>query len=625
MAKYLFLFGIAIVIVGVTAGYVAGEWIPIPLGLTVAGGIIVIIGLLIASRGFWRRRSTQTGINAIVATTALVVILGLLNFLGIRYGRTIDLTENNLYTLAPQSQQLVKNLEEPLTVWIFQFPASEENKRLLENYQQYSDNFEFEFIDPQTNIGKVQEFGVETYGEVYVEYEGKTQFVQQVNEGEIISEVKLTSVIRNIQRDRVSFVYILQGHGEPPLEEVQGGLSQAVASLREQGYQVEPFNFAEQTNLPSTPGSVLIIASPQQALFPGEITAISEYVAGGGNLLLLLDPDSNGGLESLFDPWGIQLDDRVIIDASGQGQVLGFNIATALVTRYGDHPITNPFGNGITVYPLARPVDVIETENVEATPLAYTNEQSWAESDTTQEQVQYNPNSDRAGPLVLAFALNWIETPAETNQTEEETTETSPDTEEETIDTSPDAEANQTEEETTETSPDTEEETIDTSPDAETNQTEEETTETSPDTEEETIDTSPDAETNQTEEETTETPPDTEEETIDTSPDAETNQTEEEDSLQPSPDSRVVIFGDSDFAKNGLFVQQLNGDIFLNSIDWLVGSEDEDNSFALRPQEETNRRINLTPQQAAILSRTATGIVPLFGLILALISWLRRR
>jgi len=550
MARYWLLFGIAIVIAGVTAGYVAEEWFPIPLGLIAAGGILVMIGLLIASRGFWKRRSTQTGINAIVATIALVVILGLLNFLGIRYGKTFDLTENNLFTLAPQSQQLVSDLEKPLTVLIFQSPPSEENQRLLENYQRYSENFEFQFIDPQTNIGKVQEFGVEAYGEVYVEYNEKTQFVQQVNEGEVISEVRLTSVIRNIQKDRVSFVYILQGHGEPPLGEVQGGLSQAVASLREQGYQVEPFNFAEQTNLPNTPNSVLMIASPQQELFPGEIEAIQKYFAGGGNLLLLLDPNSNGGLDPILETWGIQLSDRVIVDASGQGQVLGFNIATVLVTRYGDHPITNPFGNGITVYPLSRPVDVIGLENVEAIPLAYTNEQSWAESDTTQEQVQYNPDSDRAGPLVLAFALNWTETPAETNQTEEETTETPSDTEEETIDTSPDAEANQTEE--------------------------------------------------------------TEEETA-----------EKEQSLQPSPDARVVIFGDSDFAKNGLFVQQLNGDIFLNSIDWLAGSGEE--SLALRPKAETNRRINLTPQQAAILSRTATGIVPLLGLILAMISWLRRR
>jgi len=553
MAKYLFLFGIIIVIVGLTAGYVANEWLPIPLGLMVAGGVIAIISLVFLTRHFWQRRSTQANLNAVITLIALFVIVGLLNFLSVRYEKTVDLTENNLYTLAPQSKQLVSNLEQPLTVWVFKNLPSQETERLLNNYQQQSENFQVEFVDPQTNIAKVEEFGVESYGEVYVEYEDKTQFVQQVSEVEPISEVKLTSAIQNIQRDRVSFVYVLQGHGEPPLDAVQGGLSQAVASLEQQGYQVEPFNFAEETNLPNLANSVLLIASPQRELFGAEVDAIALYLAEGGSLLLLLDPDSNSGLDPILDTWGIQLDDRVIVDASGQGQVLGFNVATALVTRYGDHPITNPFGNGISVYPLARPVDAVEKEGITATPLAYTSEESWAESDTTEEELAYNPERDRAGPLVISFALDRVEASSSQTQPEEET---------------PDAEA---------------------SPD----QTEE-------------MPSNAEGETTNNIEET-----------------PEATASEEIASPQPSPDSRVVVFGDSDFARNGLFVQQLNGDMFLNAVDWLANRDTA--ALALRPKEETNRRINLSPQQAAILSRIAIGIVPLFGLILAIISWLRRR
>jgi len=561
MAKYLFLFGIIIVIVGLTAGYVANEWLPIPLGLVGGGGIIAIISLVFITRRFWQRRSTQANLNAVIATIALFVIVGLLNFLSVRYQTTVDLTENNLYTLAPQSKQLVSNLEQPLTVWVFKNLPSQETERLLNNYQQQSENFQVEFVDPQTNIAKVEEFGVESYGEVYVEYGDKIQFVQQVSEVEPISEVKLTSAIQNIQRDRVSFVYVLQGHGEPPLEAVQGGLSQAVASLEQQGYKVEPFNFAEETNLPNLANSVLLIASPQRELFGAEMDAIALYLAEGGSLLLMLDPDSNSGLDPILETWGIQLDDRVIVDASGQGQVLGFNVATALVTRYGDHPITNPFGNGISVYPLARPVDAVEKEGITATSLAYTSEESWAESDTTQEQLEYNPERDRAGPLVISFALDRVEASSSEMQSEEET-EVSPDL--------PDQEM----------------------PEAE------------PQTEEMPSNAEGEA-TNPIEE----TPEDT--------------ASEEIASPQPSPDSRVVVFGDSDFARNGLFMQQLNGDMFLNSVDWLANRDTA--ALALRPKEETNRRINLSPQQAAILSRIAIGIVPLFGLILAIISWLRRR
>jgi ABC-type uncharacterized transport system involved in gliding motility auxiliary subunit len=581
MAKYLFLFGIIIVIVGVTAGYVAGNWTSIPLGLMATGGVILIISLFVGTRKFWQRRSTQENLNAFVATIALLVILGLLNFLGIRYEKTIDLTEKNLYSLAPQSKQLVSDLQQPLTVWVFNDPPSQETERLLKNYQQQSEKFRFRFVDPQENIAKVEEFGVESYGEVYVEYGEKTQFVQQVSEVEPISEVKLTSAIQNIQRDRVSFIYILQGHGEPPLEPVQGGLSQAVASLNQQGYQVQPFNFAEETNLPNLANSVLMIASPQRELLPGEIEAVANYLAEGGSLLLLLNPDSNSGLDPILEMWGIQLDDRVIVDASGQGQVLGFNPATALVTRYGDHPITNPFGNGISIYPLSRPVDAMEKAGITATPLAYTNEASWAESDTTQEQLEYNPERDRAGPLVISFALNRIEDSAsetqETETTEEETSDNSTETNSEEITSDSVNESSNNPEETTANS-----------------------------------------DTLETEDQIEETTSNSESQTVNQSSDQ-----EEKTLPEASLEARIVVFGDSDFATNGLLVQQLNGDMFLNSIDWLANRDRS--SLALRPKEETNRRINLSPQQAAILSRTAIGIIPLFGLIFAIISWLRRR
>ncbi|MFB6276796.1 MAG: GldG family protein [Halothece sp.] len=548
MAKYFFLIGSAILIVGLVAGYVANEWIPIPLAIAVVGGVVFLAGLILATQKFWQRRSTQMGVNALVATIAFITIIGLLNFLGVRYGKTIDLTENNLFTLAPQSQQLVEQLEKPLTVVVFEYPPSQKNERLLENYQKYSQNFKFKFIDPQTNIAKVKEFGVQSYGEVYLQYGQETQFVQNVSETQSLSEVKLTSAIQKIQRDRVSFVYILQGHGEPPLGEVQGGLSQAVASLEEQGYKVQPFNFAKETNLPDSPNSVLMIASPKRELLPGEVESIQKYLAGGGKVLLLLDPDSNSGLDPIFETWGIQLDNRVIVDASGQGKVLGFNPATALVTRYGNHPITNPFGNGISIYPVSRPVDFVETEGVKGTPLAFSNKESWAESNLTQENLEYNAERDRAGPLVLSFALDRIEeSPNQSSQNQSS-------------DTNSQKPSSQNTEETQ-------------------------------------------AENNS-----------------DTDADNETN---EQTSLTPSKESRMVIFGDSDFAKNGLFVQQLNGDIFLNSIDWLTNRGEA--SLALRPKEQTNRRINLDSKQAAILSRTAMGIVPLIGLILAIITWLRRR
>ena len=87
--------------------------------------------------------------------------------------------------------------------------------------------------------------------------------------------------------------------------------------------------------------------------------------------------------------------------------------------------------------------------------------------------------------------------------------------------------------------------------------------------------------------------------------------------------SRAVIFGSVAFATNGWFQQQLNGDIFLNSISWLLGEDAE--TLSIRPREQTNRRLNLTPIQGTIIGWLALRIIPLLGMGVAGVLWWKRR
>ena len=91
---------------------------------------------------------------------------------------------------------------------------------------------------------------------------------------------------------------------------------------------------------------------------------------------------------------------------------------------------------------------------------------------------------------------------------------------------------------------------------------------------------------------------------------------------EPNP-SRLVVFGSTTFATNGWFEQQLNGDILLNSISWLVG-QDKD-VLAIRPKEAANRRINLSSLQITILSWLALRIMPFTALVAGVFLWWKRR
>ncbi|TVQ57876.1 MAG: ABC transporter [Spirulina sp. DLM2.Bin59] len=399
-------------LVAVTAGIVIlgmGQVASVPgIGVLTVGLLLIGIALGLRS-GLWQRvaqqRSTQVNTNALIATLAVLAILTSINILAVRSSTRLDLTETQLFTLSPQTEAIVSSLENPLKVWIFEPVPNPIDQTLLNNYSRLSRYFRYEYADPQFDVAIANRFNMERIGEVHLEYEGRTQLIQTLREGSSLSEVQITNGIEKIRRDRPSIIYFLQGHGELPLEPVEGGLYEAVNHLREKGYQVETLDITAVGQVPPET-TVLIIASPSRALFGGEIRAINRYLAAGGSALMLFDPETSSGLESLLAEWGVTLDGRLVIDASGAGDAVNLGPATPIVTNYGSHPITASFQNNISFYPLAQAIMLDPPEDVTATPLAITNTESWAEQNVASENLEFNPEVDEPGPLNLGVALS---------------------------------------------------------------------------------------------------------------------------------------------------------------------------------------------------------------------------
>ena len=59
----------------------------------------------------------------------------------------------------------------------------------------------------------------------------------------------------------------------------------------------------------------------------------------------------------------------------------------------------------------------------------------------------------------------------------------------------------------------------------------------------------------------------------------------------PKPETRLVVFGDSDFASNSALGIEGNRDIFMNAVGWLSQQE---NLISVAPKEPDDRRLTLT-------------------------------
>ncbi len=411
--NFLFWVGLGITITGLSAGIVAGTWSTIALALVIGGLVLVVLWFLLrwlntppSGSSWWQHRSTQVSANALLTTVAVFAILGGLNFLAVRAPGQIDFTEIKQFSLAPQTKQVLKDLKQPVKALVFSNPADPQQRSLLEQYKrQNPERFSFEFIDPQAQPGLAQKYKIRTLGEVIIETGDRTKTLEGG-----LAEINLTPAVASLLRDRKVNAYVIQGHGETPLTGGKSNLEEAVTELKKRDFNVSALNLIEQKQIPDD-ADVLVIPGPKRPFLDSEVKRLRAYLQQGKGMLIMLDPGAkpdqkNMGLDPILKEWGVELDGRIVVDASGSGQMLGLGPAIPLATKYGDHPITKDFAQGPSFYPLAQAITVKPPSPEEkSVDLIQTNPQSWAEGDPNQEKLQFDAKLDRQGPLTLGVAM----------------------------------------------------------------------------------------------------------------------------------------------------------------------------------------------------------------------------
>jgi len=90
----------------------------------------------------------------------------------------------------------------------------------------------------------------------------------------------------------------------------------------------------------------------------------------------------------------------------------------------------------------------------------------------------------------------------------------------------------------------------------------------------------------------------------------------------PTPETRIVAVGDSDFASNMAIGISGNRDFFMNTMNWLSQQE---NLIAVRPRQPEDRRLTLTADQQNRIMILSLFIIP--GLVFAtgIYTWWKRR
>ena len=396
--------GLSLALAGMIGYHFSPEHLGIVTAIEGAALICLILFFIVHAdtvKAVSSRRSTRMGANSLFMVLLFIGILSILNFLAARHSLRWDLSENQNFSLAPQTHRAIRSLPREVKITVFtreKDPGYQPYKERLDSYRQASAKIAVEFVDPERQPKLAQSYGI-TRSDTAV-FESGAQTVRVTNP----SEAELTGALIRVSKDDKKRILFLEGHGEPSTDNRdRTGFSMAKEILTKQGYEVSTLSLLTQTAVPNNT-SILAIAGPRKPMTPEELDRIHAYVEKGGHLLLMVDPETQAELNPLLKHWGVGFGPGVLVDfqdrlAQGEPTVL-------LVRTFTEHEITQDLTAAV-LFPLARHVTFDEQvgKDWDFVQLARTSPNSRAVMKASGRIIALDEKADIKGPLPMAAAL----------------------------------------------------------------------------------------------------------------------------------------------------------------------------------------------------------------------------
>lgn len=303
-------------------------------------------------------RRKAYGATALVALAVLFIGLTILITFLLR-GARVDLTESNLYSIAPGTQHILESVQEPINLYFFfsqeassQSPPirayAQRVRELLEEMAQRSKGkLRLTVIDPQPfseEEDRAAEFGLQSVplgtrdGSLYFGLAG----TNSTDGREVISffqpdkeeflEYDVASLVHRLSNPKKATVGLMSSLPvDASFDQQSGGMRPGWASISQLRELFNVQTIAGDATAIAKDVDVLMLIHPRE-LSPQTQYAIDQFVMRGGKLIAFIDPQSEndpqaaqmaqmGGppgnrsssLGSLLDAWGVTYDPKQVV------------------------------------------------------------------------------------------------------------------------------------------------------------------------------------------------------------------------------------------------------------------------------------------------------------------------
>jgi len=375
------------------------------------------------------RKVRYGGYSALLIIGALAVVI-VINVLVGQIPGKLDLTQNKIYTLAPETYKLLDALKTDVTVTTIGKPGSEDPtvKAILTKYAAHGSHVKLATVDPDLNPGWARQYDTggqglgagslvvavgkkfKTIG-LYDMYNYDTSNYDPTNPNSqprltsLSVEQRVTSAIQYVTAARNVTIYQLAGHGETSLASV--GLSNAVSN---ENYEVKELNLLTEKTVPAEADMVLVMA-PKKDLSSEDADKLRAYLGGGGRMVILVDvitaANPTPNLAALLATYGVEVRNVVVVEGD-QNKVAAQNPLFVIPNlEYHDilSPLrTNNYDMVLIGAQVVRTLD-LKKRTLKIEPLLSSSTKSYGKVDIANAKSVDRTPQDLGGPFNLAVAI----------------------------------------------------------------------------------------------------------------------------------------------------------------------------------------------------------------------------
>lgn len=356
---------------------------------------------------------TALRFQQLLSALLIVAVIGLLGWLSTQFKHEFDLTAGHRNSLTTASVKQLRQMKAPIEVLAFAPTGADSRAEIAQFFNRYKlakKDFSISFIDPIKNPAKVKEFNIAAAGDMVVRYDGRQESVH----AEDMNEAAITQALQRLSYAQERYVVFLTGHGEHGLDDRgASGYSGLAQILKESGLKAQGLNLASIPKVPDNTG-VLVVAAPTAQLLEGETKILLDYLAAGGNLLWLSDPDSLPPPDALVKALGVSFEKGTAVFP--EFAQMGGDPSQFIALGYPRTPVTETLAEN-TLFPLVTAIapDAAASPSPawRPQPFLQTSQEAWLETGPLTGEVALDPEQgDKSGPLTLGLLLTRETKPA---------------------------------------------------------------------------------------------------------------------------------------------------------------------------------------------------------------------